>query len=344
MSKVSTYPVETFTIGFPEKAFDETALALEVARKFKTNHHSGTVNPDTLSEAIKMAVFHFDEPFGDSSAIPTWQVSNFATKKVKMVLTGDGGDEVLSGYMSYSGVKFSTLYAKLPVWLQGIFPETFNLFGKITSGRSRYLINRAVSVLETAQLPFNKRIAEKQSYTPLTIIKALTRNIKEKVLIEDYYEDVVNRIPYKNEFYKLMYLNFKYDLPNDYLVKVDRMSMANSLETRAPFLDPRLIEFMIRVDKSVKMQGWERKSVLRNTIGKTLPENLLKANKKGFGVPLREWFKDDYNSQLFNLKNVKSICDPDTVEYIINENRRGIRDNGNFIWTLIMLNDFIKHE
>ncbi len=106
-----------------------------------------------------------------------------------------------------------------------------------------------------------------------------------------------------------MYLNFKHDLPNDYLVKVDRMSMANSLETRVPFLDHRLVEFMVQVDKKVKMQGWERKSILRNTIGKKLPPNVLAAPKKGFGIPLREWFKEDSfkNNISNNLSNLNKI-------------------------------------
>jgi asparagine synthase (glutamine-hydrolysing) len=138
-----------------------------------------------------------------------------------------------------------------------------------------------------------------------------------------------------------MYLNFKYDLPDDYLVKVDRMSMANSLETRAPFLDHRLIEFMTKVDKNVKHQGWERKSVLRKTIGIQLPRNLLKAPKRGFGVPLREWFKDDYNLQIFDFKKLKSVCDGELIDQIIEENAKGSMDNGNFIWTLLMLEAFL---
>jgi asparagine synthase (glutamine-hydrolysing) len=137
-------------------------------------------------------------------------------------------------------------------------------------------------------------------------------------------------------------LNFKFNLPDDYLVKVDRMSMANSLETRAPFLDHRLIEFMVKVDKNVKLQGWERKSVLRTSIGKQLPRQLLKVPKRGFGVPLREWFKKDYNSSKFELENIKSVCDSITIKQIIDDNTKGVRDNGNFLWTLILLDKFLK--
>jgi asparagine synthase (glutamine-hydrolysing) len=341
MSGISQHPVETFTIGFPHKDFDESALALEVALKFGTHHHPGTVNPTSLPDALEKLVFHFDEPFGDSSAIATWQVSHFAVNRVKMVLTGDGGDEVLSGYRSYSGIKFSALYNQLPQLIGNSLPGAVKLLAKGTRGSVRYSLNRVASVFETARLPFHERMANKQSYLPIPQIKELTKTIPGKIDIEEYYGQIISRIPYRDEFYRLMYLHFKYDLPDDYLVKVDRMSMANSLETRAPFLDYRLIEFMANVDKRVKMQGWERKSVLRNTIGRQLPGSLLKAPKRGFGVPLREWFKDGYDSSS-HLTRIYEVFDTYTVNKVIFENNTGIRDNGNFIWTLMMLNKYLS--
>lgn len=120
--------------------------------------------------------------------------------------------------------------------------------------------------------------------------------------------------------------------------------MANSLETRIPFLDHRLIEFMVHVDKDIKMQGWERKSILRNTIGKELPLNILSAPKKGFRIPLREWFrKDSFKNAIGdNLSNLNGILNSDVIHKLVLENRLGQKDNGNFIWTLIMLNKNLK--
>ena len=131
---------------------------------------------------------------------------------------------------------------------------------------------------------------------------------------------------------------------NYYLVKVDRMSMANSLETRLPFLDYRLIEFMAGVDKNVKLQGFEKKSVLRKTVGKTLPKSILNAPKRGFGIPLRDWFKDEsFNRHITNnLDNINNLFDEKIVGSIVEENRVGVKDNGNFIWTLMMLNKALK--
>ena len=342
MAKNSAHPIETFTIGFPQKAFDESHLARLVANKFKTNHFLGTVSPDSLEEAVKRSVFHFDEPFGDSSAIPTHQVSEFAVKKVKMVLTGDGGDEVLSGYNSYAGIKISNIINQFPLFMQKSVSQGAGIFAKIFKGDIRFTLNRIENVVETAKLPLAKRIANKTAYTPLPIIKKLTSSLTNCFSIEDYLNDTVNKIPYKDDFYRLMYLDLKANLPNDYLVKVDRMSMANSLETRAPFLDYRLIEFMIKVDKKIKMQGWERKSVLRKTIGNQLPLELLTTPKRGFGVPLREWFKDDNGMNGLKLDSFNAIINTDIISLIIKENAHGNRDNGNFIWTLMMLNSFLK--
>lgn len=342
MAKNSPIPIQSFTIGFPQKDYDETHLAKLVADKFQTNHHVGTVSPTLIREAIRRSVLHFDEPFGDSSAIPTYQVSEFACEKVKMVLTGDGGDEVMSGYNAYAGIKFSNMYAKLPQIVQKSLPVLLGGVSKAFTGGIRYKLNRVVNVFEAANYPFVQRLAMKEAYIPLAVIKMLTSNIKNLVTIEDYLNEVVNKLPYQDDFYRLMYINFKCHLPDDYLVKLDRMSMSNSIETRAPFLDHLLIEFMVKVDKNVKMQGWERKSILRNTIGKQLPEQLLKVQKKGFGIPLREWFKEDYNTKILNLSNIRTVCKSQIINKIIEENASGYRDNGNFLWTMIMLDEFMS--
>lgn len=342
MTKISSHPVETFTIGFPQKKFDESKLASLVSQKFKTNHNLGVVNPQKIDESINLCVNHFDEPFGDSSAIPTFQVSKFASDKVKMVLTGDGGDEVLSGYNSYLGLKLSGYYMSLPFFFRKNTSIFLSLMSKFSFGNSRYKLNNVLNFINTSELNFNQKIIEKYAFTSLTNIKNLTSSIKNKYSVNDYIDSKLNDCNYNDDFYKLMYLNFKHNLPDDYLVKVDRMSMSNSIETRAPFLDYRLIEFMVKVCKNIKLQGFERKSILRKTIGKNLPKQLLYASKKGFATPLRDWFKDEnYNTSL-NFKNLNNIFDKKILKKIIDENNSGKKDNGNFLWTLIMLDNFIK--
>ena len=344
MSQISPYQVNTFTIGFDQKAFDESALAAEVAKKFGTNHCKGNVLLDDFSSTIQRIAFHCDEPFGDSSAIPMDFVSRFAKGKVKMVLTGDGGDEVLSGYNSYQGIKLSNIIKYVPRPMRKLAPVLNDLIASIFNGSTRYKMNKVSSIIRTANLDFPQRMAEKTAYTDFFCIKGLTNDLKNIIRIEDYLEDFMGKSTYKHDFYKLMYLNFKYDLPNDYLVKADRMSMANSLETRVPFLDYRLIEFMINVDKKIKMQGWERKSILRNTIAKELPPSILNAPKKGFGIPLREWFKEKHFEYTIsnNLSHLNGIFNSTLIKRLVQENRQGQKDNGNFLWTLMMLDKMIR--
>ncbi len=345
MAGYSPYPVKTFTIGFDDKAFDESVLAAEVAVKFKTNHHRGTVLPEDFDEAINRVAHHYDEPFGDSSAIPTDFVSRFASQNVKMVLTGDGGDEALSGYNAYKGVKISSqINTWFPRPLRKIVIGSVGLSARIFKGALRYKLNKIGNVLRTSELPFSHRMAEKLACASLSDIKLMTKSIKGVISVESYLDSVLASCTFKDDFYKLMYIHYMHNLPNDYLVKVDRMSMANSLETRVPFLDHRIIEFMATVHKDVKMQGWELKSVLRKSIGKNLPTSVLNAPKRGFGIPLREWFKNkQFNTVLDdNLKTVKEILDPAIIEKIVTENNTGKKDNGNFIWALLQLNKIMS--
>ena len=297
-----------------------------------------------LTLQLKELLFIYDEPFGDSSAIPVDYVSRFAAEQVKMVLTGDGGDEVLSGYTSYQGIKLANIIKRVSSPIRNLVPFVDERIANHFKGNLRYMMNRASSVIRTANLEFSRKIAEKTAFTDFFSIKELTKNLKYIVKSEDYIEEFMKRTTYKHDFYKMMYVNFKSDLPNDSLVKVDRMSMANSIESRVPFLDYRLIEFMVHVDKDIKMQGWERKSILRNTVGKKLPQNILSAPKKGFGIPLREWFKENsFNNTIKNnLYNLDGILNSTVIDKLIEENKLGRRDNGNFIWTLMILNKMIN--
>lgn len=336
MSGLSKHPIQTFTIGFKEKAFNESMLAEEVAIKFKTSHHLFKIDPDSFEESLKKVIQHFDEPFGDSSAIPTGYVSREAAKHVKMVLTGDGGDEVLSGYNSYLGIKITDNYNKLPSFIITTVPRTLAFLSKHVSNNYRYKINRMLNVSSMAELSFNDRLIHKMAYADYASIKALVAS--EKVItIEDFVSDFYSKLELMEDFYKMMFFDFKHNLPGDYLVKVDRMSMAHSLEARVPFLDHRLVEYMISVDKDVKLEGWKTKSVLRNTIGKTLPNNLLKAPKKGFGVPLREWFKSNSFEHVLGGLCEDNFLNSKVIASLIDDNKKGYRDNGNFIWSLFVL-------
>jgi asparagine synthase (glutamine-hydrolysing) len=344
MSEISHTPINTFTIGFPYKRYDESDLARSVARKFNTIHHEKTVSTNSFNEFLNQLVFQFDEPFGDASSIPAFYVSKFASENVTMVLTGDGGDEILSGYNSFQGVKLSGIYSGFPNIIQNVIPKILNVVSPLTKGSIRYELNRIKRFCESASIPFNESSLIKKSFTDYSAIHNITKEMK-CISPEDYFTDFMGRCPYTDNFYKTMYLNHKFDLPNDFLVKVDRMSMANSIEARAPFLDHRLIEFMVQVDKNIKMQGFERKSILKKTIGKRLPMPILSASKKGFIMPLTEWFKD---SNFFEIQT--KLCRTNwslnnkIIGNIIDENKNGNKDNGTFIWSLLILKKIIENN
>jgi asparagine synthase (glutamine-hydrolysing) len=340
MAKISNNPIETFTIGFKDKSYDESFLADLVSKKFNTNHHLNFVLQDSFENSINTIAHYLDEPFGDSSAIPTGYVSKFASEKVKMVLTGDGGDEILSGYNSYLGLKLTEKYQILPDSIKHTIPKLLNTLSPFTSNKIRYKLNKFYNFSSHANLDYQTRMIKKMAYTDYGTIKALIGD-KKVITIEDHISEFYNSLNVKDDFYKMMYSDFKQKLPDDYLKKVDRMSMSHSIETRLPFLDYRLIEFMVKVHKNVKLKGFEKKSILRKTIGKELPNEILNAPKKGFGVPLREWFKNDsFDVYLNNLLNIKEL-NTSVIEQIILENKKGIKDNGNFLWSLLMLQKFL---
>ncbi|MEO7835782.1 MAG: asparagine synthase C-terminal domain-containing protein, partial [Ginsengibacter sp.] len=344
MSEISSFPVETFTIGFKEKAFDERFLAREVANKFHTSHHEYVVQPDSFNSSLKNIAHHYDEPFGDSSAIPTSYVSKYAASKVKMVLTGDGGDEVLSGYTIYQGEKFASQYQKMPSWIKNAIPVMLHQLSKPIKGSFRYKLNRVQNVFLSSNLDFNSRYLAKAACIDRSIIKEITGN--EKVYpAREFLNDFMKQCSYQDPFYKLMFLNFKLSLPDDMLVKVDRMSMASSLETRTPFLDFRLIEYMVNVHKDVKMHKYQRKTILRNTIGKKLPSSLLTASKKGFRIPLREWFKNDsFTNRLSGLDGNMPFLNNKILLQISEMNKNGEKDYGNFMWMLFVLNECLEKQ
>ncbi|MEZ5541460.1 MAG: asparagine synthase (glutamine-hydrolyzing) [Pseudomonadota bacterium] len=343
MADHTEYPVETFTIGFDDPAFDERALARDVAAAFHTSHHEYVVNPDEFDESLNNTLRCYDEPFGDSSALPTSYVCRLAAQHVKMVLTGDGGDEVLSGYPAYQSEKLAARYRRIPATLQALLPGAINLFARPFSGRLRYRLNRIGGVCSTAGMGFLERLESKLAYVAPATIGRLLERPGDAWRARDFLAEVMRGCSYDDPFYRLMYFHFMVSLPDRMLTKVDRMSMAYSLETRVPFLDHRLIEFMAGVDKNVKMPGYDRKHVLKQTVAKGLPDSLTKAPKKGFVAPLREWFKaGEFDLRLARLEQGGSGLRTDVVRDIVTENRLGRRDNGNFIWMLLLLGQWLE--
>ena len=338
MSAQSSLPVETFTIGFAERGFDERHLAKEVAEHFRTNHHEQVAAPEMFDEALEKILLHFDEPFGDASAIPVGMVSGIARRHVTMALTGDGGDEVLSGYTSYVTEKITESYRSIPSPLRHVVRSSTNLAARVARGGLRYRLNSGERFLRLAEHSFNQRAISKMSTLGPDWIRKLVPDGVAQFEFADFFSSALAKCPFNDSFYKLMYFQLKVSLPDDMLTKVDRMSMSHSLETRLPFLDPRLVELTYQVHRDVKMPGHTRKDVLRQTIGRRLPESLLKAPKMPFSVPLREWFKqNDFDTRLRTLESQDFGLNSGVIRNIVDANRSGQKDYGDFIWRLFVL-------
>jgi asparagine synthase (glutamine-hydrolysing) len=174
-------------------------------------------------------------------------------------------------------------------------------------------------------------------------IRKLIPDSVPQIQLEDYFDAALAKCPFADGFYRQMYFNLKVSLPEDMLAKVDRMSMAHSLEARVPFLDHRLVELTYQVHKDVKMPGLRRKDLLRRTVGRHLPPSVLRAPKTSFMVPLREWFKqDDFNERLNSLKRSDFGLNNSVISNIVEANRDGRNDYGDFIWRLFVLKDWLE--
>ncbi len=346
MSKTSKEPVNTFTIGFQEKRYDESADAERVAKHCRTRHHLRVVTAadmEDLLELLTKLVWHFDEPFGDSSAIPTYYVSKIARENVTVILSGDGGDETMAGYTIYQGFKFAEMYRRLPSILgQGLIPSLVGVLAWCSPTRYRYDLNRWHKRIQDSRLPFRDRYTSKMS---IFRDEMLTRLFPAGIRAEDPIGERLRKIaPFGYQpFDRLAYLDARFHLLNDMLVKVDRMSMANSLEVRVPFLDHKLVEFMATVPPWLKLNGWETKSILRRVLRNHLPTQTTQKKKQGFGIPIPEWFREDLYHLAHELlvaegKAAKAYgLNQQAINAIFDQHLSGQVDYGPHIWLLLNL-------
>jgi asparagine synthase (glutamine-hydrolysing) len=335
MALQSSQPVKTFSIGFEEQEFNELAGARMVADKYGTDHHEVIVKPDSVS-LIEKLVTHFDEPFGDSSAIPTSIVSEIARKHVTVVLTGDGGDEMFLGYESYFRVAALEKYDAIPAWARGIMGAAaavapYSAYGKnwlhATSRRNR--LERYFEVCYPGHY-FRRRLHRDKWFQPVSE-SALRRDLAWA--LPDGIEDPLRQA---------IYFEATAKLTGDMLVKVDRMSMAHSIEVRCPLMDHVLAELAYSLPAEWHMRGGRGKALFLRAVGDRLPAGLLTLPKRGFAVPLADWFRgplreflrDHLTSASFRQRG---FTEPAFVDYLIEEHQSGRRDNSARLWELLML-------
>ena len=219
--------------------------------------------------------------------------------------------------------------------------HSVNLAAAMARNGMRYRLNRLERFLNLSDASFDERFISKLSLLDQGSIRSLIPASVPQLTIEEYLSDLFSKCSFSDPFYRLMYFNLKVSLPDDMLTKVDRMSMAHSLETRVPFLDHRLVELAWCTHKDVKLPGYKRKNLLKQTFGSKLPPALVKAPKKPFSVPLREWFKQhDFADKLHDLETKDFGLDGKVISQIVSANKNSQRDYGDFIWRLFVLKNW----
>lgn len=335
MARQSDSPINTFSIGFEEPAYNELPWARQVAEFYKTRHHELIVRPDSI-ELLSRLVRSFDEPFGDASAIPTYLVSEFAARHVKVALTGDGGDELFCGYESFFAVQNARRWDALPAFARRFLAcigdlAPYSMYGK------NYL--RMISRPNPLERYFEL------NYTPYYLRKALLRREWMLSFDREWLCSTLGHFVPRGDAHPLaaaVYFEATAKLTGDMLVKVDRMSMANSLEVRSPMLDYELADLAMRIPFSSKMRNGRGKDVLIRAIGDRLPPALLRRPKKGFGVPLAVWFRGSLKSFLADHLTSRQFLDrgivePRFVRHLLDEHFSGRRENEHWLYTLLML-------
>lgn len=344
MAKLSEKPVKTFSIGFEEKEFDELSYARMVSNHFATDHHEFIVKPNAI-EILPKLVWHYNEPFADSSAIPTYYVANLTKDFVKVVLTGDAGDENFAGYPRYLRSKWVDSFTKIPRKLRkDLLPYFLRIFSSL-HWREKTL-NRLADFMEALSSDQGMNYAEQ--------IKIFNAKEKEGIYTDDFREKVAKINPLgfllgkfeesktENLVEQLLYVDINSYLPEDLLVKMDIATMANSLEARVPFLDHKFMELVGEIPIHLKLRGTESKFILKKVFKDFLPGDILKRKKMGFGVPVSKWFRNELKEYIYEV-----LLDPKTlnrgyfkregIERLLNDHI-GLRyDHSARIWALLFL-------
>ena len=335
MARISDRPVRTFSIGFAERAFDESEHAAEVASALGTEHTQLVVRPDAelLFEQVARAL---DEPFADPSALPTFLVSYLARRDVTVALSGDGGDELFGGYTRYFELNGAR---SLPPIARSVLRNVALRLPHATYGRNRLLsLGRTMRGRYAGTVALPLREAE----GGLLREDVARRAVPFDKTLDRWFTDGSAR----DFMSQLMIVDVQSYLPGDILTKVDRMSMAHSLEARVPLLDHEIAEFALSLPPSLKFRDGVGKWVLRRALGDRVPDEVFRRPKQGFDVPLRDWFRGPLAHRLAALSDrssaVYDFVEPRAVERIVQEHRVGRRDHARTIWRLVMFDQWSR--
>ena len=339
----ATETVKTFSIGFAEDSFDETRYARLVAKHLGTDHHEETLSVARACDLITEIGTWLDEPLSDGSLIPTFLLARFVRKHVTVALGGDGGDELFAGYPMYYGHKVAAAYGAIPQFLRsGLIEPLVRRLPVSTKNLSfdyrakRFVRSANYDTIARHHSWFGSFTADEQKLL-------LTRQVLDRS-DADIYADARRMLDIcdaASEIEQMQFLDINFYMAEDILTKVDRASMAVSLETRAPLLDPRIGEFAASLPLAYKLRGNKGKYILKRSVEGLLPASVLCRSKKGFGIPIAEWLKGRLNPLMHDLLDAQKLREQglfneEYVYQLIANHEKGIASNHKQLWTLIV--------
>jgi asparagine synthase (glutamine-hydrolysing) len=335
--------VKTFSIGFEEDSFDESKFARQVAHHLGTEHYEATLSVETAADLIADIGNWLDEPLSDGSLIPTFMLSQFVRRHVTVALGGDGGDELFAGYPMYYGHKVAAAYDRVPAFIRnGLIAPVVNRLPVSTNNLSfeykakRFVRSSSWDVVRRHHSWFGSFSLDEQEGLLTNDVRAHSNS--------DIYRDARELLALCNatdEVERMQFLDINFYMAEDILTKVDRAAMAVSLETRAPFLDPRVGQFAASLPLSHKLHGSQGKYILKKALEPLLPANILHRKKKGFGIPVAQWLKGRLNPLMHDLLAESRLKDqglfePTFVSQLIRQHETGIASNHKQLWTLLV--------
>ena len=344
MARALDRPVKTFTIGFEHGSdFDERAYARRVAKRYGTEHHEEVVRPDAI-ELIETLLWHHDQPFGDSSAIPTYLLCEVTRQDVTVALSGDGGDELFAGYERFAAALALAGYRRIPSAVRHAITALAGRFPPDALARRAESIQRFTAAGELPVLDAYR-----------TWLSYFDEERRDQLLVDrddwglEDYAAQWQRTAGAPPLDRLLALNLHTYLLDDLLVKTDRMSMAHALEVRSPLLDTELVELAFRLPANLKLRHGRRKRVLAAAVEDLLPSEILSRRKRGFGVPLDEWFRHDLRGYVASRlgsssARVREHLRPAPIDRLISEHLARRRNHGQRLWSLLMLELFLRRE
>jgi asparagine synthase (glutamine-hydrolysing) len=343
MAELMDRPVKTFSIGFDDPSYNELQYARMIASQFGTEHHEMTIKPNVV-DMVEGLIGYLDEPFADVSVFPTYLVSKLAREHVTVVLSGDGGDELFAGYEWYIAHKLEMYYKKLPKLLRNqLIPRLVNSLPP--SRRKKGPINKLKRFVEGSLLPGSlQHFRWSMFLTEENKRRLFSHNFQNSLGHLNGYEHFIEHLGRDDTgdpLWRQQVADINTYLVDDILVKVDRMSMANSLEARTPFLDYRLVEFAASLPSNLKLRGFQTKYLLKRSMEAKLPKIVLNRKKEGFSIPMKNWLKKELCPLMHDLLSPdrikrKGFFNASYIERLKLDHLEGVANNSHQLWSLMM--------